>query len=133
MAKREKGIPFYPHFIIEDVVVILVYLIMFLGIIFFLPLLFFPPEAFERADPFVTPAHIKPEWYFLASYQLLKVVPNKILGVSLQILAMVFLFILPLIDRGPERHPLRRPLFTLLAVLGLLSVVGLSVWGFYSD
>lgn len=133
MAKREKGIPFYPHFIIEDVVVILVYLMMFLGIIFFFPLLFFPPEAFERADPFVTPAHIKPEWYFLVSYQLLKVVPNKILGVSLQILAVAFLFFLPLIDRSPERHPLRRPFFTVLAILALLSVIGLSVWGFYSD
>ncbi|MBI2876182.1 MAG: hypothetical protein HYY20_04810 [Candidatus Tectomicrobia bacterium] len=132
MARRETGLPFYPHFVIEDVIVILVYLILFLGIIFFFPFLFFPPEAFERADPFVTPAHIKPEWYFLASYQLLKVVPGKVLGVSLQILVVAFLFFLPLIDRSPERHPLKRPLFTILAILGLLSFVGLSVWGHYS-
>ena len=130
--KREKGLPFYPHFVLEDLTVILVYLVLLMGIITFAPRLFFPPEAFDPANPFVTPAHIKPEWYFLASYQFLKVVPLKVLGISLQIAAVAFLFFLPFLDRGPERHPCKRPIFTVLTVLGILTLVGLSIWGYYS-
>ncbi len=130
--KRDKGLPFYPNFVLEDVAVILIYLVLLLGIITFFPRLFFPPEAFDRADPFMTPPHIKPEWYFLASYQFLKVVPNKVLGISLQMAFVAVLFFLPFIDRDSERHPLNRPIFTMLAVLGVLALLVLSIWGHYS-
>ena len=49
---------------------------IFLAVVFFDPYLFFPKDAFIPANAFVTPAHIKPEWYFLANYQTLKIFPN---------------------------------------------------------
>jgi ubiquinol-cytochrome c reductase cytochrome b subunit len=45
---------------------------------------------------------------------------------------MTFLALLPFIDRGKERHPLKRPLFLACAIGGLLLWIGISVWGHYS-
>jgi len=126
------GIPFFPDYALEDLRAIAIYMACFLAVLFFDPYLFFPKDAFIPANPFVTPAHIKPEWYFLANYQTLKIFPNELIGLSLQGAAMTFLALLPFIDRGPERHPLKRPLFLACSVGGLLLWIGLSIWGHFS-
>jgi ubiquinol-cytochrome c reductase cytochrome b subunit len=84
------------------------------------------------ANPLVTPSNIKPEWYFLANYQTLKLFPSEIIGISVQVIAMTLLALLPLIDRGPEKHPLKRPLFTFSAITCILLWIGLTGWGLYS-
>jgi len=126
------GIPFFPNFALEDLRAIAIYMACFLVVLFFDPYLFFPKDAFLPANPFVTPAHIKPEWYFLANYQTLKIFPNELIGLSLQGAAMTFLALLPFIDRGGERHPFRRPLFMACFFGGLLLWIGLSIWGHFS-
>ena len=126
------GIPFFPHFALEDLRSIAIYLACLLAVIFFAPYLFFPTDAFIPADPFLTPAHIKPEWYFLANYQTLKIFPNELIGLSLQGAAMTFLALLPFIDRGREKHPFKRPLFLGCFTWGLLLWIGLSIWGHFS-
>jgi len=126
------GIPFFPHFVLEDLRAIAIYLACLLAVLFFDPYLFFPKDAFIPANPFQTPAHIKPEWYFLANYQTLKIFPNELIGLSLQGAAMTFLALLPFIDRGRERHPLKRPLFLACFIGGLLIWIGLGIWGHYS-
>jgi ubiquinol-cytochrome c reductase cytochrome b subunit len=45
---------------------------------------------------------------------------------------MTFLALLPFIDRGKERHPLKRPVFMASAIGGILLWIGLTVWGHYS-
>jgi ubiquinol-cytochrome c reductase cytochrome b subunit len=126
------GIPFFPNYALEDLRSVFIYLGFFLAVVFFDPYLFFPRDAFLPANPLVTPAHIKPEWYFLANYQTLKIFPNELIGLSVQGAAMTFLALLPFIDRGRERNPLKRPLFLACAIGGLLLWIGLSVWGHYS-
>jgi len=126
------GIPFFPNYALEDARSVFVYLACFLAVVFFDPYLFFPKDAFLPANPLVTPAHIKPEWYFLANYQTLKIFPNELIGLSVQGVAMTFLALLPFIDRGRERHPLKRPLFLACAIGGLLLWIGLTFWGHYS-
>jgi ubiquinol-cytochrome c reductase cytochrome b subunit len=126
------GIPFLPNYALQDLTSIAIYLACFLAVVFFDPYLFFPKDAFLPANPFQTPAHIKPEWYFLANYQTLKIFPSEFLGLSVQGAAMTFLALLPFIDRGSERHPLKRPLFMVCAVGGILLWIGLSIWGHYS-
>ena len=126
------GIPFFPNFALRDLTSILIYLAIFFGIVFFWPTMPFTPDAFVPADPFKTPAHIKPEWYFLANYQTLKIFPNELLGLTVQGVAMTFLALIPFIDRSPERHPLKRPLFLALAVGGVLLWLALTVWGHLS-
>jgi ubiquinol-cytochrome c reductase cytochrome b subunit len=126
------GIPFFPNYALEDARSIFIYLALFLAVVFFDPYLFFPKDAFLPANPLVTPAHIKPEWYFLANYQTLKIFPNELIGLSVQAVAMTFLALLPFIDRGRERHPLKLPLFLACAIGGLFLWIGLTGWGHYS-
>jgi len=126
------GIPFFPNYALEDLRSLFIYLALFLAVVFFDPYLFFPKDAFLPANPLMTPAHIKPEWYFLANYQTLKIFPNELIGLSVQGVAMTFLALLPFIDRGRERHPLKRPLFLACAIGGILLWIGLTVWGHYS-
>ncbi|MBT1074564.1 cytochrome b [Geobacter grbiciae] len=126
------GIPFFPNYMLQDMTSILIYLAIFFCVIFYIPDIFLPPTAFVPADPYKTPAHIKPEWYFLANYQTLKVFPNELLGLLVQGAVMTFLALLPFIDKGRERHPFKRPLFLACFVGGILLYVAMAVWGHYS-
>ena len=126
------GIPFYPNYALQDLTAIAVYFAIFTLVVFFDPYLFFPPTAFVPANPFQTPAHIKPEWYFLANYQTLKLFPSEFLGLAVQGIAMTFLAFLPFIDRGKEKHPLKRPLFLALSIGGIITYVTLMIWGHFS-
>ena len=130
--KHDNGIPFFPNYALEDLTSISIYMAIFLAVVFFYPYIFFPASAFVPADPFLTPAHIKPEWYFLANYQILKIFPSEIIGMAVQGLAMTFLAMLPFIDRGEEKHPLKRPLFLVCAIGGIILWIVLTVWGHYS-
>lgn len=124
-AKRR----FFPDFVIEDAAVALGVLTVFTAVLFFLPHVYLPPEAFEPADPLVTPAHVKPEWYFLASYQTLRLVPSKVAGILLQVAAVLGLVALPFLDRGPKRHVLERPFFLAALVAVVAALVGLTLLG----
>ncbi|MGD0844534.1 MAG: cytochrome bc complex cytochrome b subunit [Geobacteraceae bacterium] len=126
------GIPFFPNYLLQDMTSIAVYFALFAAVLFFSPYIFFPKDAFVQANPFQTPAHIKPEWYFLANYQTLKLFPNEFVGLSIQGAAITFLALLPFIDRGREKHPLKRPLFTVCSIGGILIFIVLMVWGHYS-
>ena len=126
------GIPFFPNYALTDLTSISIYLAVFFAVVFFGPSLPFTPDSFVPADPYKTPAHIKPEWYFLANYQVLKIFPSELLGLTVQAAAMTFVALLPFIDRSPERHPLRRPLFLVLAIGGILLWGALTIWGHYS-
>ncbi|MBI2974787.1 MAG: cytochrome bc complex cytochrome b subunit, partial [Deltaproteobacteria bacterium] len=131
-SKTDKTIPFYPHFVVEDLKVIYFFLAILFAFVFFYPQISFPPDALVPADPLNTPEHIKPEWYFLANYQLLKLVPNEFLGIIVQGLAAGLIFFLPFIDRNNERAAWKRPIFGPLAVFGILAYIALIIWGHYS-
>lgn len=126
------GHPFYPYFVQRDLAAVAFYFSVLFFIISFLPSLFMPEDANTPADPMRTPGHIKPEWYFLAPYQMLKLVPNKLLGITLQMgIAAVFL-LWPFFDRKEEDNILKRPLLLAVFILALASWVALTLWGKYS-
>jgi len=124
-----KKISFFPNIVLEDLKLIYFFLGILFLFVFFYPKLYFPHDALKPADPFFTPPHIKPEWYFLANYETLKLIPSKVLGVLIQLLSALFLFLLPLVDTGSERHPLKRPVFLIIAIIGVLVFIALSVLG----
>lgn len=130
--EHPDGIPFFPNFLLQDLISISLYLACFMGLVFFMPNLFIPSTSYLPANPLVTPAHIKPEWFFLANYQTLKLFPSEIIGLTVQAVAISFLALLPFIDRGSEKHPLKRPQFTFFAVAGILLWISLTAWGHYS-
>lgn len=88
-------IRFHPYYSIKDLVGIM---IAFLGLIFFVlyyPNFFIDPENFLMSNSAVTPTHIKPEWYFLWVYAILRSIPNKLGGVIAAFSRILILFLLP--------------------------------------
>ncbi len=88
----------------------------------------FPARLEAKADPLRTPPHVKPEWYFLFLYQVLKLVPRTV-GVLAPVVVVVVLFFLPFIDRNPSIQPRRRPIAIGLGILVLVVSIVLTIWG----
>jgi ubiquinol-cytochrome c reductase cytochrome b/c1 subunit len=63
------------------------------------------------ANPLVTPAHIKPEWYYLPFYAILRSVPDKLLGVIAMFSSILILLALPWLDTSKVRSGTYRPIF----------------------
>src|SRR3972149_1563057 len=129
--EAEEGVPFYPIHFLKEVMVIFIVLGVLLALVTLLP----PPWE-PKADPFSTPEHIKPEWYFLAAYQVLKVAQYlsfmgqwapKLIGVAVPGLILLVVFLLPFVDLREERHPRRRPVALVLGILGVVALIALTV------
>jgi quinol-cytochrome oxidoreductase complex cytochrome b subunit len=118
--------PFFPHYILEEVIAW-----FFLLAILVVMASLFPAGLEEEANPIETPAHIKPEWYFLGVYELLKHVP-RIVGIMSPMVLLGILAFLPFIDRNPEVRLRRRPLALILGVVGIAVMIGLTIWGYNS-
>jgi len=95
-----------------------------------------PWEIGDPANPLSTPEHIKPEWYFLPSYQLLKYFEGPygaVIGVLACSLPFLLLLLWPFLDRGKERHPRKRPLAVGFGLVGLLAALFLGWLGHISE
>lgn len=125
--KSKDGIPFYPHHVVKEGMVFFV----LLGVLVSFSILM-PFDLGEKADPLQTPYAIKPEWYFLPMYQVLKYFP-KLIGIFIVSLAPLFLFLWPFLDRTRARHPLKRPVAMTVAILALLSLVIFGAMGHLSE
>jgi ubiquinol-cytochrome c reductase cytochrome b subunit len=87
--------PFHWLYTSKDVMGIVIALFPLLIICIFYPNLLGEPENWAVANPLRTPLHIKPEWYFLWAYAVLRSIPNKLGGVICIFAAILVLFILP--------------------------------------
>ena len=119
------GIPFFPYFVIHDLVPIVVFLFVFCVILFFMPEMggFFLEYAnFEIANNLKTPEHIAPVWYFTPFYSMLRAVPDKLGGFIVMAAAIAILFVLPWLDRSPVRSIRYKGLFSRVAILMLAAV-----------
>jgi len=87
---------FHPYFSIKDLVGFLVASYILTILCLLLPYYFGDPDNFIPANPIATPAHIKPEWYFLFAYAILRSIPNKLGGVVALVTSILILWILPL-------------------------------------
>ena len=87
---RQRGtsprkIPFFPDFMLRD----LMGWYLVLGVLGWLATLY-PWELGVKADPFASaPPGIKPEWYFLFTFQTLKYIPAKILAFDGEVLGIL--------------------------------------------
>nr|YP_010154749.1 cytochrome b [Thyreus decorus]QQX27984.1 cytochrome b [Thyreus decorus] len=87
-------VEFYPYFLIKDLLGFVLILLLFFYINFQFPYYFSDPDNFKIANSMVTPIHIKPEWYFLFAYSILRAIPNKLGGVTALILSILILFLM---------------------------------------
>lgn len=82
----------------------------------------------EPANPFATPLEILPEWYLYPVFQILRVVPNKLLGVALQGAVPLGLMLVPFIESVNKfQNPFRRPVATTVFLFGTLVTLWLGV------
>ena len=131
--QEKDSVPFFPnHFMTEFYVVIgIVALAIVIGALGMLS----PVGLQAPADPLNTPLHVKPEWYFLALYQLLKYVPPSILGINGPmfavvgiLLAVVVLAVWPFLDKKADSKKAMRVRAIGVAVFVVLAIA-LTIWG----
>nr|AAL83565.1 cytochrome b [Psammodynastes pulverulentus] len=113
-------IPFHPYHSLKDTLMLTSLLTTLFIVMSFFPNLFNDPENFSKANPMVTPQHIKPEWYFLFAYGILRSVPNKLGGTLALIMSIAILTTAPFthtsIFRPMTFRPITQPIFWTLIV-----------------
>ncbi|YP_009944829.1 cytochrome b (mitochondrion) [Aphelocoma coerulescens] len=122
-------IPFHPYYSIKDLLGFVLMLTPLIAMALFAPNFLGDPENFTPANPLATPPHIKPEWYFLFAYAILRSIPNKLGGVLALAASVLVLFLIPLLHVSKQRSMTFRPLsqilfWTLVADLFILTWVG---------
>jgi ubiquinol-cytochrome c reductase cytochrome b subunit len=76
----------------------------------FYPWILGDPENFISANPYITPIHIQPEWYFLFAYAILRRIPNKLGGVIALVLSVAIFYTLPFINSRIGKRKIFIPL-----------------------
>nr|ANY64263.1 cytochrome b [Pteronotus gymnonotus] len=103
-------VPFHPYHTIKDILGILMMLTALSMLVLFSPDLLGDPDNYIPANPLNTPPHIKPEWYFLFAYAILRSIPNKLGGVLALVLSILILAVIPLLHTSKQRSMMFRPL-----------------------
>nr|QCT05465.1 cytochrome b [Eliurus minor]QCT05466.1 cytochrome b [Eliurus minor]QCT05468.1 cytochrome b [Eliurus minor] len=103
-------IPFHPYYTIKDILGILLLFLFLISLVLFSPDLLGDPDNYTPANPLNTPPHIKPEWYFLFAYAILRSIPNKLGGVLALILSILVLALLPHLHTSKLQSLMFRPL-----------------------
>nr|YP_007374637.1 cytochrome b [Microcaecilia sp. PZ-2009]ACS37130.1 cytochrome b [Microcaecilia sp. PZ-2009] len=119
-------VSFHPYFSYKDIVGFIIMLTTLAMIALFFPYLLTEPENFSPANPLVTPPHIKPEWYFLFAYAILRSVPNKLGGVLALLFSILILFFIPMMHSTKQRTMTFRPLTQMLFWLMISNIIILT-------
>nr|QEJ81951.1 cytochrome b [Metacrangonyx sp. n. DJ2019] len=121
---------FNPVFIFKDMLGFALILLMFMFISLLTPLTLGDDENFFNLNPYVTPIHIQPEWYFLFAYAILRSIPNKIGGIIALAASIFILYLMPylhLANMASTYYPLNKLFFFLfLTDVSLLTWIGMS-------
>nr|AJY60063.1 cytochrome b [Ichthyophis glutinosus] len=107
-------IPFHPYFSYKDALGFMIMLSLLAIMSMFFPNILGDPENFTPANPLMTPPHIKPEWYFLFAYAILRSIPNKLGGVMALLLSILILFFVPILHTSKQRTMTFRPITQLM-------------------
>ena len=129
-----RSMRFFPNYVLRDVLAWYAALAVLAALA-----ALFPWELGKKADPFAAvPPGIRPEWYFLAMFHTLKLLPSHVLGVEGERLgvtafsaAAVLLVLVPFLDRRASRGE-ESPVFTVVALAGIVYLVALTIVGHYA-
>nr|YP_009685984.1 cytochrome b [Aphyosemion cameronense]QDW10488.1 cytochrome b [Aphyosemion cameronense] len=107
-------ISFHPYFSYKDLVGFVILITTLMLVSLFSPNLLGDPENFTPANPLVTPPHIKPEWYFLFAYAILRSIPNKLGGVIALLASILVLALVPILHTSNQQSLTFRPISQIL-------------------
>ena len=132
-GKPIDGVAFHPYHTSKDLVIVVVFLILFSAVVFFAPDMggyFLEHANFEPANVLQTPPEIAPVWYFTPFYAMLRAVPNKLLGVVFMGSAVLLPFFLPWLDRCRVKSiRYRGAVYKLALMIFAVSFIGLGYFG----
>nr|QNM39155.1 cytochrome b [Macaca nigra] len=122
-------IAFHPYYTTKDILGLALLLLVLATLTLFSPNLLNDPNNYIPADPLNTPPHIKPEWYFLFAYTILRSVPNKLGGVLALFLSILILAAIPMLHKSKQQSMMFRPLsqslfWLLVTILLTLTWIG---------
>nr|WNH23128.1 cytochrome b [Apogon maculatus] len=122
-------IPFHPYFVYKDILGFIILFLALASLALFSPNYLGDPDNFTPANPLVTPPHIKPEWYFLFAYAILRSIPNKLGGVLALLASILVLMLVPILHTSKHRSLTFRPVsqvifWTLVADVAILTWIG---------
>nr|WNH37178.1 cytochrome b [Myctophidae sp.] len=120
-------ISFHPYFSYKDLLGFVALLMALASIALFTPNVLGDPDNFTPANPLVTPPHIKPEWYFLFAYAILRSIPNKLGGVLALLFSILVLMLVPILHTSKQRGITFRPVTQFLFWL-LVADVMILTW-----
>nr|YP_626419.1 cytochrome b [Xenagama taylori]AAY57830.1 cytochrome b [Xenagama taylori] len=129
LASKYDMVPFHPYFTYKDILGASMALMVLSIIVLITPNLFAEPENFRQATALTTPSHIKPEWYFLFAYTILRSTPSKLGGTLALLSSILILLILPLTHMSKQRTMAWRPVsqvmfWTMVSNIMVLTWVG---------
>lgn len=131
--KQPDLIPFYPYYIVKDLVAVFAFLILFFAVVFWAPEMggyFLEHNNFVPANPLVTPDHIAPMWYMSPFYAMLRAIPDKLLGIICIGFALLLFFFLPWLDCSPVRSMRYKGKWSqIMLFLGVVAFVVLGYLG----
>jgi len=134
-AGVKRRMPFIPDFLLRD----LFGWTLALGVLAALAALF-PWELGEKADPFApAPPNIRPEWYFMAMFQALRLLPGgEFLGIENEAFLIIgfgaiglLAFVLPFLDRAAARRG-KSPIVSSIGAAALAGFVGMTAIGYHA-
>jgi ubiquinol-cytochrome c reductase cytochrome b subunit len=126
-ALGKESVPYFPYWVVMDV-------LLGLGLLALLCFLswYARAELGFPANPADTDFNPKPEWYFLFLFQLLHYVPGGLEPYFIVLVPLVVIgsmVLLPFLDKGEERRPLRKPLTTAVALFYIVVIVVFTILG----
>nr|YP_009058384.1 cytochrome b [Gadopsis bispinosus]WJQ22140.1 cytochrome b [Gadopsis bispinosus]BAP40387.1 cytochrome b [Gadopsis bispinosus] len=127
LNSNTNKIPFHPYFSYKDLLGFIMLLMTLAILALFMPNLLGDPDNFTPANPLVTPPHIKPEWYFLFAYAILRSIPNKLGGVLALLSSILVLMLIPILHTSKRRSLTFRPVSQLFFWI-LIADVAILTW-----
>nr|ADM64761.1 cytochrome b [Aotus nigriceps]ALS54785.1 cytochrome b [Aotus sp. (in: primates)] len=129
MVSDPDKITFHPYYTAKDILGLIFLLLSLMSLTLFMPDLLTDPDNYTLANPLNTPPHIKPEWYFLFAYAILRSIPNKLGGVLALVLSILILMVIPMLHFSKQQSMMFRPItqilfWTLVADLLTLTWIG---------
>ncbi len=87
-----------------------------------------PALVGEPANPFATPLEILPEWYLYPVFQILRILPSKLLGIACQAAIPLGLMLIPFIESVNKfQNPFRRPIASSVFLFGTAIALWLGI------
>nr|AKJ77254.1 cytochrome b [Macaca mulatta brevicaudus] len=127
ISSDSDKIVFHPYYTIKDILGLVLLLFILATLTLLSPNLLNDPDNYIPADPLNTPPHIKPEWYFLFAYTILRSIPNKLGGVLALFLSIFILAAIPMLHKSKQQSMMFRPLSQFLFWL-LMTILLTLTW-----